>query len=510
MGKPGRVAVATASKIAADAAAETAARGGNAVDCAVAAAMVTVNTEPGVCALAGGAYATVWHPDEDPVTVDGNVAVPGLGRAPGAPPPHGVDVHLDYGGGIDTVVGCGAVGVPGTLAALELAWKTWGNCRWQDVLAPAIRAAEQGFPLPRACRYYLEYAGDTVFGRSADGHRALHDDSGALLDAGATVHVPHLADSLRLIAEGGAREFYEGRLAERIAEHVGDGGGALGLEDLARYEAIVRPALYIDLEDFRIATNPPPAVGGAVLGAMLQGFVDAEGRRWDEQTVRRLVAVQEAVLSYRKSRVDFAPDVGAAAATLLEVARAGELPGRWQSAATVHTSAVDEDGLACAITASSGYGSGEMPAETGLWLNNCLGELELNRHGLAVGPPGKRLPSNMAPGVARSERSVLAFGSPGADRITTALQQFLVSYVQMGMTLEEAIAHPRLHVQVHNEPPSIAVEAGLEMPSLDAEVRTFPDLNMYFGGVGAARFDLDGGLTAAADPRREGGTCVTR
>ena len=117
---------------------------------------------------------------------------------------------------------------------------------------------------------------------------------------------------------------------------------------------------------------------------------------------------------------------------MLDSARSGQLLNRWTSASTVHTSAVDDNGIACAITASSGYGSGEMPAGTGLWLNNCLGELELNRRGLDAGPPGQRLPSNMAPTIARREGAVLAAGSPGADRITTALHQFFINTLAAG------------------------------------------------------------------------------
>ena len=76
-----------------------------------------------------------------------------------------------------------------------------------------------------------------------------------------------------------------------------------------------------------------------------------------------------------------------------------------------------------------------MPPGTGLWLNNCLGELELNRDGLDAGPPGRRLPSNMAPGCARSASAVLAMGSPGADRITTALHQFLSDLLAAEQTM---------------------------------------------------------------------------
>ena len=140
-----QVAVATTSDLAAQAAAAVAAAGGNAVDCAVAAAMLAVNTQPGVCALAGGGYATVWHPDEEPVTVDGYVALPGLGGS--ARSADGVAVHLGYGGGVDTVVGCPSVGVPGTPAMLEETWRRWGRagrataprcCRARSAPAPCL------------------------------------------------------------------------------------------------------------------------------------------------------------------------------------------------------------------------------------------------------------------------------------------------------------------------------------------------------------------------------------
>ena len=160
------------------------------------------------------------------------------------------------------------------------------------------------------------------------------------------------------------------------------------------------------------------------------------------------------------------------------------------------------------MTASSGYGSGEMPGGTGLWLNNCLGEIELNRRGLDAGPPGSRLPSNMAPSVARREGAVLAVGSPGADRITTALQQFLINYLQLEMPLREAIAHPRVHIDTSGEETRLMAEPGLDLPEVDLPLTVFPEIVMYFGGVSAAVGDAVSGLDAASDPRREGGVFV--
>ena len=501
-----RVATATSSRIAAEAALDVADAGGNAIDCALAAALVTMNTEPGVCALAGGAYLTVWPADGEPVTIDGNVAVPGLGRPPGTPRSEAVE--LDYGGGIRTLVGCGPVAVPGTLAALTRASERHGRLPWQLVCAPAIALARSGFPLSRAAHYFLRYAGDVIYGRSDDGHGALHDASGRLREPGETVTVPHLADTLELIAREGSRPFYSGELGAALVAHVEQGGGRLSRRDLEAYEALERRPLLTGLGDWQIASNPPPAVGGTVLAAMLAAFRDRPATAWDASSLSRLVGVQHAVLRYRRERLDLSDDIGSDSAELLAAAVAADFPGRWQSTSTVHTSAVDRDGNACAITASAGYGSGEMPPGTGLWLNNCLGELELNRRGLDAGPAGRRLPSNMTPGAARTADRVLAFGSPGADRITTAIHQVLINYLQQDRSLEAAIAAPRLHVELRDGGDRVAAEPGLELPELPLPVRWFDGPNMYFGGVSAAAYSEAQGFEAAADPRREGGVCL--
>jgi len=502
------IAVATTSQLAAEAAREIAAGGGNAVDCALAASLLTMNTEPGVCALAGSAFITIWPDGGEPVAIDGNVAVPGAGLAPQERGQGTVPVSMKYGGGIETLVGPGSVSIPGSLAAIEYAWKKYGAIDWEAIFAPAIRATRDGFALPAACHYYLGYSSDCIFDRSEDGHKALHDDEGSLRDAGSTIVIPHLSDTLDALSREGADLFYKGELAAQISDHCRDGNGMLTREDLSSYRAIERCPLRAEIGDWSIATNPAPAIGGAVLCALLMACSDLGDRAWNRDTLKHLIRSQQACLDFRKRHLDLANDVGAEAARLVESARTGRLLSRWTSASTVHTSVVDSAGTACAITASSGYGSGEMPAGTGLWLNNCLGEIELNRRALDAGPVGSRLPSNMAPSVARRDGAVVAVGSPGADRITTALQQFLINYLLFEMPLAEAIAHPRVHVDTSSPEVRLMAEPGLDLPDTELPVHMFPDLVMYFGGVGAAVFDSETGLASSADPRREGGTCI--
>lgn len=504
-----KVAIAASSQLAADAGGEISRLGGNAVDAAIATALVCANTEPGVCALAGGAYVTVWAPERAPETLDGQVRMPGAGL-PDNHRGQGVEaIEMAYGGGVSTLVGGGTVGVPATLAALDGAWQRYGALPWPVLFEPVIGITRQGFALPAACHHYLGYSGTAIFARSAEGHGALHRADGGLHEPGASIIVPGLAESLERIARLGAREFYRGEIAAAIVAHVQAHDGRLTHEDMAGCEALVRPALAVTLGDWQIATNPPPAIGGVTLAAMLlaAGWPLPAGRT--RESLARLVGAQRLALDFRRRRLDGRSDVPAQAADLLALAQAQRGAGL-NSPSTVHVSATDTTGLCCAITLSAGYGSGLIAPGTGLWLNNCLGELELHAGALATTSPGEPLPSNMAPTAARSDRhrSALAIGSPGADRITTAIMQVLVHHLGADVELHEAIANPRLHLEFRDNQWQVAAEPGLECTSLGLPVRKFDSLSMYFGGVGATRLDAGDILVAAADPRRAGGVRV--
>ena len=225
--------------------------------------------------------------------------------------------------------------------------------------------------------------------------------------------------------------------------------------------------------------------------------------------VKQMAQIQKMVLDYRYHHLEAcdADKRESKVAHLLKLARNGI---DWQmglkSPSTIHTSTVDTNGWACSITASAGYGSGVMITDTGLWLNNSLGELELNPQGIHNLTPGTRLISNMAPTIARhSDGSVIAIGSPGASRIATAIVQVLHNFLHLQMPLVEAINHPRLHVENIQGLPHIAFEKGVPVDSLEGFIsRPFPQRSMYFGGVQATFWHREEGLTAAADCRREG------
>lgn len=506
---PASIAVAAPNALAAWAGEQVAAAGGSATDVAVAAMVVACTTEPGICSLGGGGYATVALPGQSPVTIDGYVAMPGLGRD--GPFDHGFDLYTEYGGGVTITIGHGSVATPGTPQMLVELHQRGGRMPWSEVLEPAVEVAQQGFPLGTASDHYLDFIHDDLYGWHPPSHEALHHADGSRLVKGETCVVAHLDETLTTWQQDPAT-FTHGRLAELVVADVQANGGALGHQDLRAYVPEVRDPLEVAVGDWRFATNPPPAVGGVVLALLLHAFGDPPAPTgWTVDDRRRLVPVLRRVLGHRVDVLDLVADREAAGHAAVRQVVADGLAGL-TAPSTCHVSAIDRDGQAVAITCSAGYGSGVMPPGTGVWLNNCLGEQELTRRGPQGYEPGERLPSNMAPTVGRTtDGRVLAAGSPGADRITPSMLHVLAG-IAGGMDVQAAIDAPRVHLTRRPDGSErLDVEEDVDLPedvAPDLPRRVFPPHSMYYGGVAVTMAHADGRLEAAADPRRDGGTAV--
>lgn len=504
-----RVAVAAPGSEPVEAALSVAALGGNAVDAAAAAIITATVTEPGIVSPMGGAFVNVWRPGQDPVVVDGNVEMPGRGR-PDESFGQGVrEVFVDFYGGMTVFAGHGSVATPGMFAALAEANRLWGAAPWRELVLPAAHFASNGYPLGRSAASYLTQA-SPLFMADDQTRAFLEQGTGAPPVAGQIMTSPHLATSMEAIAAG-VETLYGGELAEVIEADMDAHAGLLTREDLASYRTVIRPALRTRLREWDIGVNPAPSIGGPVLTTMLRLLAD---RKLTAGATHALdvADIQRIVLGYRRRAIDHAHDLEQAGRELIglldELGPAG-LQAVCSSPETIHVSVVDADGLACSITTSSGYGSGVTTPHTGLVLNNALGEPELNRRGLHALPPGTRLASNMAPTTARHDGgAALAIGSPGADRITTALFQVLGGVCLDNHPLQQAIDQPRLHIAIDDdgrermeyEESTALREAALRI-GLPTVVH--PPMDMYFGGVGAAARHDDGRLDAAGDPRRE-------
>ena len=506
------VALAATGRASLDAGREVAEAGGNAVDVAVAAAVTAMATEPGIVSLAGGAFVSVWPADGAPVVLDGNVEMPGRGLPPEAFGRGVREVHTAYGGGVTMFAGHGSVATPGSAQACEEAVARFGSSGgsgWEAVVAPAVTACQEGYPVNGAAARYLGFVAGVLFGQDPEALALVTRADGSAVTAGETMTNGALADVLTMLGREGSSVLTTGEVGRALVADMAEHGGLVTADDLEAYRVRARVPVRRTVGDWDLAVNPPPSVGGPMLAVML-GELAALGR-YDWADVLR---VQEAVLRYRLEVHDRAVDLDAAGHELLaSVDRLG-LAGLPTSASTAHISAVDADGLACAVTMSAGYGAGLTVPGTGMLLNNALGEPELNRLGLHRLPPGTRLASNMAPTTGRTaDGRVLAVGSPGADRITTALMLVLAQGCLRGADLQEAINAPRTHVRFdadgspvveHESDPAVAAAVAASGHAATDHGET----SMYFGGVGAAYRREDGVLQAAGDPRREAAVAV--
>src|SRR5437763_1436544 len=272
------------------------------------------------------------------------------------------------------------------------------------------------------------------------------------LGEGEVVRQPELADALERLGAEGADPFYTGDIAAAIVEWVGEHGGTLTAADLAAYEVVDRDPVHVDYRGREVLTNPPPSAGGILIARALALLQDTPGT----PGLERVVDVMET--TQRERTPEFLAGLDDPAFVSRFLARRGGGPG-----STTHISVIDRDAWACSVTCSNGSCSGVVVPGTGVHLNNMLGEQDLNPLGFHRHPPGRRLPSMMAPTVVlRDGAPELVLGSAGSNRIRSAILQTIVRVLDDGLTAPEAIEAPRLHF----EDGSVYVEPGIPIDGL--------------------------------------------
>jgi gamma-glutamyltranspeptidase / glutathione hydrolase len=402
------------------------------------------------------------------------------------------------------------------VAGLETAHRAYGTLPWRRLLEPAIEIARQGVELTPQ-QAYLHAILDLILRRTVEGREVYGKDG--RLARGEKVLMPDLSRTLEALAEGGARELYDGDLGSRVVDHVLRNGGALTRRDLAEYRVIWRRPIRAVFERELFVSNPPPSSGGVLIGYAL-ALLDRLGTSGPAGSAESIRAVVEVMRETARARQgSFAGDLyrGGLAHRLfseeairaaLERIERGTSDAHEQLGApgTTHISVVDGQGNAASLTASTGAGSGVIVPGTGIHLNNMLGEYDLNPAG-GEARPGKRLTSMMAPSIVlRDSRPHLVVGSAGSIRLRGAILQLVVNVVRHRMPVEEAISAPRVHV----DDGLVHCEGGSDQQHLDRLERLGYELirwrrrNLYFGGAAAVELQEDGSLHAAGDPRRGG------
>lgn len=458
-------------------------KGGNAVDAAVTVAFVLAVTHPSAGNIGGGGFMIVRRSDGETTAIDFRET------APAAATPEKNKAMLDGG-----AFGYASAAVPGTVAGLHLAHEKFGVRPWAELLAPAVNLARKGHKLGVRQGQVLAWNWDKL--KKDPVARTTYGHGKEALKIGDLWKQPDLARTLESIAKHGPKGFYEGPVAEKIDKAMKAHGGLITAADLLAYQAVTREPIRFSYRGFDVATMPPPSMGGIAFaeimlsldrwrayeapldsGQSLHYFVEASRRAYAERRlagadpdaqppdatanlVARLLGGQH--LETRKPPID---RDHATPSTAVASADAGE-PA--ESPQTTHFSVVDAAGnaVSCTYTQSAAFGSKVVIPGTGILLANAMGAFSL------IGPnalaPGKRMASSMTPTIVTQRgKLALVLGSPGGDTIPNTVAQVFRNVVDYGLTIDEAVAHPRVHhqyfpdrirVEKSNPPPRAALD----------------------------------------------------
>jgi gamma-glutamyltranspeptidase / glutathione hydrolase len=514
-------------------------RGGNAVDAAVAVGFALAVTLPRAGNIGGGGFMLIHRADRNQtIAIDYREAAPAATTK---------DVFLDANGEADPFKSrfSGlAVGVPGTVAGLELAWRKYGSGKFSfaDLIAPSIALARGGLTVDDDVADSLPLAAKALASHPSSARIFLKAD-GSVKQAGDHIALDELAQTLGAIAADGAAGFYEGPVAQKIAAAVQAAGGRMTMADLANYRAVERQPVSGTYRGYNVVSMPPPSSGGAHIIEILNIL---EGFPLAEQGINSAAALHEMAEAEKLAYADRAawlgdpdfikiplagltskayaerlrslisPDRARPAADI----RPGE-PQRYESDQTTHFSIVDSDGDAVAntYTLNLPYGSGLVADGTGVLLNDELDDFAAkpgaaNVYGLLGGDanapgPMKRPLSSMSPTlVFKDGKLVLATGSPGGSRIITVVLQAILNVIDHGLNVAEAENAPRAHDQLW--PDELRVERGVSpdtirlLEAMGHKVVLSPSM----GSANTIMRAPDGELEGASDLRQRGTLAV--
>jgi len=504
--------------------------GGNAVDAAVAVAFALAVTHPFAGNIGGGGFLLARFADGRTAFIDFREAAPGAASH---------DMYLDATGKPteDSLIGWRAAGVPGTVRGLELAHKKYGRKPWAELVQPAVELAEKGFELTYAEAHSI--CGDADLLKRFPESQRIFLTPGGCREAGDRLVQPELAQTLKRIARDGARDFYEGETARRLAAEMKAHGGLITLDDLKSYRAVERQPLEGDYKGYHVITAPPPSAGGVALLEMLgmlagsgyekAGAGSAASTHYLAEVMRRAYADRVAFLGdpdfihvpvqgllnpqyIARSKATIDP----LHATPSSAIGHGDAVA-YESSETTHFNVIDAEGNAVSLTytLNGGYGNGVTVPGLGFLLNNEMDDFAAkpgapNLFGLRQGEanaiaPHKRPLSSMTPTIlARDGKLFMVVGAPGGSRIPNGVFQVIVNVLDFGMNVQQAVDQPRLHHQWM--PDKIFLERGFSPDTIALLRQMGHDVQPNGGGVASVEaLVVDGGWIQGAQNGRSNG-----
>ncbi|MCB1232909.1 MAG: gamma-glutamyltransferase [Verrucomicrobiae bacterium] len=532
-----QIAAATVQPLATQAAIEAYEKGGNAIDAAIAAAVTLGVVDGHNSGIGGGCFILIHAADGTLTAIDGREMAPAASTR---------DMFVVDGKADPTLSRTGplASGVPGALAAWEMALKRHGNLELADVFLPAAEIAEAGFPIDEVWARKLKGAAEDLVKFPTSAAIFLKPD-GSPMEAGGTVIQTDLAKSYRAIAEQGSDWFYRGPFAQKTADWMAANGGIMTAEDFGNYVAKQREPLVTNYRGLDVIGFPPPSSGGIHVAQMLQILEHFDLPKLEPATRTHLIAetmkLAFADRAYWLGDSDFAkvprglidPEYTDQLAKKIDLAKVTTVPGQGtppgadsvffgefdDSKHTQHLCTADGFGnwVSMTSTINTGFGSKVVIPGTGIVLNNEMDDFSAqpgvpNAFGLVGAEanaiePGKRPLSSMSPTlIIRDGRVVMAIGAAGGPTIITQTLQNIVNRFTLGMDLDDSLAAPRIHHQW--SPDVLRVEKGFDpaviesLKAMGHEVSETARLGASQGITADTRY---GTLRPAHDPRVPGG-----
>ena len=382
-------------------------------------------------------------------------------------------VVLTYGGHVETCKGANTFAVPGIYKILDFLYQNYASLPLDKLLEFPIKIAKNGFKLTQPTKDYFQHSLEPIF--------MWHDYSKIILENvannidNAIVKLDKLSDSLSHLANEGFNDFYEGDVSKEILKTIKQEGGHVTTEDFKNYQLIEDSKFNFSYKNLNLTGHAGPSIGGLMVLKYIEEL--NKGR-----TIQSLIDVYKT----RKNNYEFFGD----RQTIIKQ----EILNLSRSSSTIQVNTSDDLNNHFSITFSSGYGSGVLCPNTGMYFNNSLGEIELNPQGFLGDTKGDRLISNMSPLVIKTDDGITTIGSPGADRISSAIAQVLINY-SMNNDWKKAIDAPRFHVNgdgtVRAEPGSLEI---------DKNITITEEYDMYFGGVCVS--GLNNAVFSHGDKRR--------
>lgn len=504
------------------------ARGGNAVDAAVATGFALAVTLPRAGNIGGSGFMLVHQAETGQ-----NHALDYRSTAPAAfdlAPFKRPDGSIDYEA---LTFGPAAAAVPGTVAGLHSAWQQYGSLPWESLLAPAITLARDGIEVSDDLAFALAAAKD-VFARYPASRGIFLKPDGTTYRRGEILRQPDLAETLALIARDGPAAFYTGALAQRLVSNLQADGGSISMADLAAYQVRPRTPIATRYRGLQVISMPPASGGGLALLQMLNilGHFDLAALHQGSAASLHLIA-ETMKLGAANRRVgigdpDFvdvpvagylSPELARELADGIDLSRARPVADiqpvdaqPYESRETTHFTVVDRQGNAVTNTYTLGYsfGSGYVVPGTGILLDNQIRNFSLRDPSHANSMvAGKRMASSMTPTLVLDEAGdlMLATGTPGGSRIINVILQLLVNVIDYQMNIAEATAAPRIHQPWRGG--ELALEPGISTDTRDRLAAMGHQVRdqQTMGSTQSIRV-RDGLYYGAADPRRPGALAI--